>query len=148
MHRHRSGQRVVKPGLFVILAALMVSLAACSTGSPGGGGGGGGGGEESPAGGDGGNLEERSLNATDIRFDTDNLAVTAGEPFSVRLNNNDDVEHNFSIYAEEGDAEALFTGEVVAGGETILNEIPALEPGEYYFQCDIHPDMNGTLTVD
>jgi len=23
--------------------------------------------------------------------------------------------------------------------------VPALDPGSYYFRCDVHPQMNGTL---
>jgi plastocyanin len=26
-------------------------------------------------------------------------------------------------------------------------EIPPLPPGEYYFLCIVHPDMNGTVVV-
>jgi plastocyanin len=25
--------------------------------------------------------------------------------------------------------------------------VPPLDPGSYYFQCDVHPNMNGTVTV-
>lgn len=31
---------------------------------------------------------------------------------------------------------------------TMLYEIPALERGEYFFRCDVHPDMIGTLVVE
>ena len=27
--------------------------------------------------------------------------------------------------------------------ETVTYEVPALERGTYYFQCDVHPNMNG-----
>jgi hypothetical protein len=39
---------------------------------------------------------------------------------------------------------ALFQGELITGPDTIEYEVPALDPGEFYFQCDVHPTMNGT----
>jgi plastocyanin len=26
-------------------------------------------------------------------------------------------------------------------------DVPELEAGTYYFQCDVHPNMNGTVTA-
>ena len=126
-----------RPLRFLGVALLAAALAAC-TGTPGEGGG---------DGGDGGAGEERVISANDREFDLSGFTVPAGEAFTVRLNNGDDVEHNFSIYTEEG-GEALFQGETVEGGDSIEYDVSALEPGEYYFQCDIHPDMNGTVTVE
>ena len=42
----------------------------------------------------------------------------------------------------------LFEAEFVVGvGETIYRVGP-LEPGEYYFQDDLHPSANGVLVVE
>jgi len=30
---------------------------------------------------------------------------------------------------------------------TIVYDVPALKPGTYFFRCDLHPNMNGTLNV-
>ena len=38
-------------------------------------------------------------------------------------------------------------GEVVSNG-AILYEVGALEPGEYFFRCDVHTDMKGTFVVE
>jgi plastocyanin len=35
----------------------------------------------------------------------------------------------------------------VTGPGQAKYEIPALDAGEYYFHCDVHPTMNGTVTV-
>ena len=74
------------------------------------------------------------------------LAVPAGELLDVTLRNEDNVNHNFSIFTLEFASE--FTGEIAFGGETLHYDVPALEPGEYFFQCDFHPrDMQGPLIV-
>jgi plastocyanin len=51
------------------------------------------------------------------------------------------------VYTEEG-GEAIATGEIINEGVTDEVEIEALEPGEYYFVCDLHPEMNGTIVVE
>jgi plastocyanin len=27
----------------------------------------------------------------------------------------------------------------------VMYDVPALDPGTYFFRCDVHPQMNGTL---
>jgi len=56
--------------------------------------------------------------------------------------------HNVAVDTEEGGDE-IVTGEVITGpdAETTIT-VPALEPGEYYFMCDVHPEMNGTIVVE
>ena len=44
------------------------------------------------------------------------------------------------------DAATLFVGKLVSRA-TIIYDVPALEPGTYFFRCDLHPDMRGTLIV-
>jgi cytochrome c oxidase subunit 2 len=85
------------------------------------------------------------LSAANIAFDTDAIEAPAGEDFCIAFTNDDTVPHDVGIY--DGDTD-LFDGEDVPGGESIVYLIPALEPGEYEFICNLHPtDMVGTLTV-
>jgi plastocyanin len=86
------------------------------------------------------------LVASSVLFNVTCLVVPAGEPLDVTLRNEDGVNHNFSIYTLE--FASAFTGEISFGGETFHYDVPALEPGEYLFQCDIHPrEMEGPLIV-
>ncbi len=82
-------------------------------------------------------------------FDTDCLAAPAGEPFTIEFENADpDVPHNVAIYTDESAAQDLFVGETFPGVETVTYEVPALEPGIYFFRCDVHPTtMTGTFVV-
>ena len=89
---------------------------------------------------------EIDLVASSSHFNLGCLVVPAGEPLDVTLKNKDTVNHNFSIYTL--DFASAFTGDISYGGETFHYAVPGLEPGEYLFQCDIHPrDMEGPLIV-
>ncbi|MFN2483594.1 MAG: cytochrome c oxidase subunit II [Candidatus Limnocylindria bacterium] len=87
-----------------------------------------------------------TLSAQDIQFSTDQLCAPAGQPLTLTFENLDDgVDHNVSISREGRD---VFTGEVFAGPGVREYSIPALQPGQYEFRCDVHPEaMRGTLTV-
>ena len=69
---------------------------------------------------------------------------------SLPVENKDASVHNMSIYADEAAATAkqdpLFTGEDVAGGETVTYEIDGQKPGTYTFICDYHTNMIGEIT--
>lgn len=83
------------------------------------------------------------ISAEETAFDTNCLAVPAGEAFEIVFDNRDTDEHNVAIYPDEG--EPLFRGEIFAGVETKTYDVPAIEAGTYRFQCDVHPEMNGAF---
>jgi plastocyanin len=83
-----------------------------------------------------------------LEFDTDELYAPAGEITVVLDNRDGGMPHNIHFY--EG---TNARGKSIA--ETPLNNGPVedpleldLEPGEYYYQCDVHPNMKGILTVE
>jgi plastocyanin len=80
-----------------------------------------------------------------MAFDQETLTVPVGA-WSLELVNEDSMPHNVAIYRDESATETVFVGELVTG-TTIVYEVPALEPGTYFFRCDMHPDMKGTLIV-
>lgn len=86
------------------------------------------------------------VSAAGVAFDTTELSLPADEETTITFNNDDSVDHNISIYEEQGGNE-LFKGEIIGGGSSVDYAVPALPEGEYYFQCDIHPAMNGAAVV-
>ena len=114
--------------------------------SEGGGGqdGGGGGGQ-----GGGGGTTTTTVTAANIAFDTSTIDLPAGEASTIHFVNDDaGVQHNIAIYPSADDlANPLFRGEVITGPDEIDYAIDPLEAGEYYFHCDIHPTMSGTVSV-
>ncbi|HEX7196684.1 MAG TPA: cupredoxin domain-containing protein [Candidatus Limnocylindria bacterium] len=87
------------------------------------------------------------LSAADLAFDANVIQAPAGEAFTIRFTNNDTAPHNVSVYTEEG-GEVIVEGEVVDGGASTEVQVEALDAGEYFFVCDIHPDMNGSVVVE
>jgi plastocyanin len=107
----------------------------------GGGGGGGGGGE-------GGGGPSIQVAAENIAFDTDTIELPPDTPATIVFDNRDaGVQHNIAIYEDDTLATVLFQGELVTGPDTIEYRIPPLPAGEYYFHCDVHPNMSGTVVV-
>lgn len=82
----------------------------------------------------------------DQRFVPSSLTVSAGETIGLSFENEDEgVPHNVAVYEDDSAAQSLFVGDLVEGPTSVTYDVPALEPGEYYFRCDVHPQMNGTL---
>ena len=82
----------------------------------------------------------------DQRFVEERLTGPAGEPFALVFDNEDDgVQHNVAIYRDDSVEEPLFVGDFVQGPTTVTYDVPALDAGRYYFRCDVHPVMDGTL---
>jgi plastocyanin len=129
----------------VVHPTTMIGSVQVSEGG-GQGGGGGGGGE---GGGGGGGSTTTTVTASNIAFDTSTIDLPAGESSSIHFANGDaGVQHNIAIYPSADDqANPLFRGEVITGPDEIDYAIDPLEAGEYYFQCDIHPTMSGTVGV-
>jgi plastocyanin len=102
-----------------------------------------------PAGGPAGGGTSTTLTASGLQFDTDRLTFPANAPISLTFQNNDaGVPHNFSIYTDDSATDALFTGDIVTGVNTATYDIKPLKPGSYFFRCDVHTDMTGTVTVE
>jgi plastocyanin len=92
-----------------------------------------------------------TVTTENLAFDASELQFPAGKQVSLALDNQDTVPHNLSLYATEEDGQAqtnaLFKGANVDAGASTTYEFKAPKRGDYYFQCDIHPTMNGDVVV-
>jgi hypothetical protein len=119
--------------------------------------------------GDGNNVHSGAalhVEGRDIDFDTGCLIAPAGRPVTILFSNLDDgVPRNISIYPltpylrecivtgtspgrPDALGHALFSGELITGVDEIVYGLGRFEPGEYYFQDDVHPAANGVLVVE
>jgi glucose/arabinose dehydrogenase/plastocyanin len=91
-----------------------------------------------------------NIAADNIAFDTSTITVPAGATVTMVFNNQDDgIPHNVAVYDSPLRSEAIFVGEIITGpAETTYTFTAPSEPGTYYFQCDVHPSMNGDFVVE
>jgi plastocyanin len=129
-------------GALTLLAYLLIPIAAiailagvnkggATTAPPGGG-------STAPSG--------PSLTAQNVAFTTSSVSLPANKPATLHFENKDSTAHNVGIYDKEGGKE-LFKGSVISGGASTDYKVDPLKAGTYYFQCDIHPTMNGSVDV-
>ncbi len=96
-----------------------------------------------------GNEETIELTAQNIAFDKKTITVHSGTQVTMNFHNKDKgVPHNFALYQDSSKQKAFFKGEIFEGiaDKTYRFRAPN-DPGSYYFQCDVHPAMNGTFQV-
>jgi plastocyanin len=125
-----------RQGATVFILALL-TLAACTGGSPGG------------------SVQCRApvdgvltITAANLLFDTACLALPADEAVTIRLVNDDTQPHNLAIYTDSSKETLLFSGDIIDAGEEIEYEVDPIPAGTFYFDCTVHPGMNGSVVVE
>lgn len=87
------------------------------------------------------------ISAKNIQFDKKQLTIPASGTVTVEFRNADSgVPHNVAFYKSRG-GEAIFKGPVFNGVAIKTMTFPSPGAGTYWFQCDVHPSMNGTATA-
>ncbi|HEX2052215.1 MAG TPA: cupredoxin domain-containing protein [Actinomycetota bacterium] len=88
-----------------------------------------------------------AIAANNLQFDKQELAIPADTEFTLAFNNQEAQPHNVAILEAQGSANALFRGQIITGPREAEETVEPIPAGEYYFQCDVHPTMNGTVTA-
>jgi plastocyanin len=88
-----------------------------------------------------------TISSKDLKFSTDTLQAPAGKPFQIVYDNQEAAPHNVAIYTDESASTKIFAEEPFSGPKVVTYNVPALEAGSYFFRCDIHTDMKGTITA-
>ncbi|MDP9364027.1 MAG: hypothetical protein M3Q10_07345 [Chloroflexota bacterium] len=94
-------------------------------------------------------------NDAEDAFEQVELTLLTGGQAVIDFENQDTgVRHNVAIYRDSSAREAIFRGDVIAGPardgdepSRVRYSFPAPPPGTYYFRCDVHPSMGGSVTV-
>nr|QEO74146.1 hypothetical protein [uncultured bacterium] len=134
----------MKRGLTAVAAVLLLMGAACSSGGDSGSDGGdsesGDAAAEAPF-----EISEEPVATTEVdlpkSYEFDPVAIEIGAGDEVTWTNNDDFPHNVHLLDGSDVTEDLPIGE----SATITFD----EPGDYYYECSIHPDqMQGKVVVN
>lgn len=122
-------RRTVRWVLALAAVAIVTTLAASCSGDDGGG----------PGGGAATGSAGPTVTMKDIAFDPTSLTVTAGQDTTIRLVNEDGVEHSFTLDDDS-------VSQDVEGGESSSVTINVSETIGWH--CTYHPDtMKGTIEV-
>ncbi len=79
------------------------------------------------------------------KFDTTELFVPAGAAFTLVLVNKESDTHNIAIRTKAGfDGDLLFRHDPISASTVVLN-VGVIPVGTYYFLCEVHPAMTGTV---
>ena len=87
------------------------------------------------------------LSANNLKFSTDSLSAAADKAFQIQFNNQEGAPHNVAIYKDQGASQKVFAQDPFGGPKTVTYQVGPLAAGTYFFRCDVHTDMKGTLTI-
>jgi plastocyanin len=88
-----------------------------------------------------------AISANNLKFDVGTIKAKAGEAFTITFTNKEAQPHNVSVYRSQG-GEKIVAGDIITGPDKSDEiAVPALPAGTYYFQCDVHVFMNGSVVV-
>ena len=85
-----------------------------------------------------------TITARDLKFSQSGISVPASRAFSIVFDNQEGAPHNVAIADASGNG--IFKGDIVSSTR-VTYQVPALPAGTYAFRCDVHPDMQGTITA-
>ncbi len=86
--------------------------------------------------------------AEDILFDLKEIDLPLGAAEVILKNEDKGIPHNISFYGgADATAPSFFKGDIIAGPAELTYHFTTPAAGEYFFQCDVHPNMNGKAKV-
>ena len=89
-----------------------------------------------------------TITAKDLKFGQSDVTVPADTAFDLVFDNQEGAPHNVAIYTDASASSKVSVGEIFSGPAQKAQTVPALAAGSYFFRCDVHPDMQGTIVAE
>jgi plastocyanin len=137
-----SAGRMARMGAACItLAVVLAILAACSSGGSG---------TPPPSGtclkADAQN--HLKLSAKNVAFSVPCMEALSGKPIVIEFTNDEAVAHDIAVFSNASKSQELKKSDTITGPNASTTiTVPPQAPGQLYFECTIHPNMNGALVV-
>ena len=84
--------------------------------------------------------------AKDMAFSPSTVEIAAGKNVTIHFDNQESAPHNVAIYKDANASEKISVGEIVTAAKAD-QVVPALAAGTYFFRCDVHTNMTGSIVV-
>jgi len=90
-----------------------------------------------------------TLIGKNITWDLSALYFQANKKVTVTVDNQDQAPHNFAIFTDPNRqlGQIFKPKQDAQPGQKVDYQVQPLKAGTYYFECEIHPSMNGKVTV-
>ena len=89
-----------------------------------------------------------TLAASNLTYDKRSLTALPNTQTRLQFDNKDGgVLHNFSIYNNNRATTKIFVGELTTGVSTVTYTFTTPAAGTYFFRCDVHTNMTGTIVA-
>jgi cytochrome c oxidase subunit 2 len=89
-----------------------------------------------------------NITAQNVAFTTPQVTAPANSPITIHFDNQDAaVPHNVKIFKDTIGGQVVFDGKVFPGVAAEDYQVGPLPAGTYPFECFVHQNMTGTLTV-
>jgi plastocyanin len=86
--------------------------------------------------------------AKNIAFEQKHLNFEAGSAVTVDFKNEDvNVPHNMDFTVDQAGEQSFFKQDPLPGPISATYKFTAPKAGSYFYHCDVHPNMTGTVTV-
>lgn len=85
--------------------------------------------------------------AKNIAYEQKHLDLEAGADITVNFKNEDTVPHNINFTVDQAGTQSFYKQDPLPGPISATYSFKAPKAGSYYYHCDVHPNMTGTVTV-